>query len=769
MMKTIGRFIFCLCVGLAGLALGAESGGLVGYWPLDEGQGAVVHDRSGGNHDGRLAGASWLREGSLAVLNFDPGQYVTIPHQETFNVTEAFTISAWINLTTLLGEQGIMSKGRTNMASGFNFFQEGGRLVLMLATERKPGMGIQGMGYILQTRPMLKEKTWAFVAVTYDSRQEKACFYIDGQLVQEAQTAGRVVYQMKGMQENVDYPRLPLVLGSMSVAVGHYLQFNGFLREVKLFNRVLSPDEIRQAGVCGAAIREIRMEREEEKFQKTLTAAIRVKVRDEISNEPLCCRVTVKGAGRNYFPAQGISYGKAKDGYFYSSGETEVRLPPGSVEVSASRGYEYEPAKASATVAAGDARDLEIRMKRLVNWPERGWFCGEHHIHALGHGKRSLDVLFGDTRETAEQGFLNACRVCQGEGLNFAHFVTAISWEIGPRYSDLVKEKDFIGYSGCEGGTNAGGHVCQVNRPKAGGAWAKKGLFSNMDMLDWLQSNGGIGVFAHPYSGAVDNPGANCVAREIPLGIALGKVFVWDVFSWGDLKTATRDWYRYLNLGFKVGAAAGTDTYLNSNGRPGALRVYCKLEALGWPEVVKSYRERRTFVTDGPLLFFTVNGKDVGDTLIFDGMKKENLALHLEAFSMAGLEKVEVIKNGEPVKSLTAEGRELKTDFALEIGETCWLALRVAGKKGPECGGLALSSPVYVQFGSQPMQPAGEDVEYFVDWLEKYKKTLPALARRYNENYALASDLIRNIDRALEVYKSLKQSPRSWVGKDPGN
>jgi len=71
------------------LAAPAAAGSLplVGYWPMFEGQGQVVHDLSGMGNNGVLgtstaaegADPTWIRGGLFGALHFGGGQYVTVP------------------------------------------------------------------------------------------------------------------------------------------------------------------------------------------------------------------------------------------------------------------------------------------------------------------------------------------------------------------------------------------------------------------------------------------------------------------------------------------------------------------------------------------------------------------------------------------------------------------------------------------------------------------------------------------------------------------
>ena len=53
-----------------GVALSTQPEGLLGYWPLNEGQGAIAYDNSGNGRDGVLAGPVWTTEAAPVVQPF---------------------------------------------------------------------------------------------------------------------------------------------------------------------------------------------------------------------------------------------------------------------------------------------------------------------------------------------------------------------------------------------------------------------------------------------------------------------------------------------------------------------------------------------------------------------------------------------------------------------------------------------------------------------------------------------------------------------------
>jgi len=92
------------------------------------------------------------------------------------------------------------------------------------------------------------------------------------------------------------------------------------------------------------------------------------------------------GQGRIYpNPARRL----APDFFFhnqvYRADGESIHLPPGDYEVEVSRGPEYAVTKQKLTVATGvSSQKAKFPLKRWIHPATRGWFSGDHHVHAAG-------------------------------------------------------------------------------------------------------------------------------------------------------------------------------------------------------------------------------------------------------------------------------------------------------------------------------------------------------------------------------------------------
>jgi len=89
--------------------------GLVGYWPLDEGDGASTADLSGfGNHGELINGVEWIEEGIMGSALLFNGEDGIVDCGNDISLEPGpgdFTISAWIRTTGGSTDGSIFSKG----------------------------------------------------------------------------------------------------------------------------------------------------------------------------------------------------------------------------------------------------------------------------------------------------------------------------------------------------------------------------------------------------------------------------------------------------------------------------------------------------------------------------------------------------------------------------------------------------------------------------------------------------------------------------------
>jgi hypothetical protein len=189
------------------------------------------------------------------------------------------------------------------------------------------------------------------------------------------------------------------------------------------------------------------------------------------------------------------------------------------------------------------------------------------------------------------------------------------------------------------------------------------------------------------------------------------------------------EYYRYLNGGYRLPLVAGTDK-MSSEVPVGINRTYVNIpdtEPFNYENWCKYMRLGRTFITTGPILNFSVEGVQLGDTLILpgNGGKVHVLA---EAESIFPIHSLEIIKEGRVVASVEEPNgvKRLKMDTEIKIDANTWLAARVGGLgyfnvirhyDSNRRGIMAHTSPIYVSVGNNWQMYNPETNQYILTLL----------------------------------------------------
>jgi len=213
-------------------------GGLVLYFPFDQqAANGVVKDESGTGNDGRVEGAQWVPDGRIGgAYRFKISNLtdrIVIPDNDSLDVPNV-TMAAWVKNTDADGFWNrIFDK---NFSAGYVLAMGGGP-----SQEMRGKPGIQSNGFTTVSHDSVADGNWHHVAGTFDGKNNR--LYVDG--VEDQQT--KVLLPMKAAG--------PLTSNNWDLCIGNtvvnyhnirfFCAYDGLLDEVRLYNRVLSPDEIK--------------------------------------------------------------------------------------------------------------------------------------------------------------------------------------------------------------------------------------------------------------------------------------------------------------------------------------------------------------------------------------------------------------------------------------------------------------------------------------------------------------------------------------------
>ncbi|MHC4557861.1 MAG: LamG domain-containing protein, partial [Planctomycetota bacterium] len=207
---------------------------LVGWWKLDEGQGTTVLDWSGHENRGTLNGPQWVDGYDVGAVEFDgTNDYVDLGTPSELHLPENYTYTAWFKVGRDIngdsGPQYILCIGsRSDLVFGV---EDGvgidGDLSLHYY-DTVPGFHAIGVG-----QTVWSSDDWHMVAGTKDSATGHK-IYLDGEL------------KNSDTNTNDDNHATSRMISIGARAWTGHQYFNGTIDDVRIYNKALTQDEIKQ-------------------------------------------------------------------------------------------------------------------------------------------------------------------------------------------------------------------------------------------------------------------------------------------------------------------------------------------------------------------------------------------------------------------------------------------------------------------------------------------------------------------------------------------
>ena len=375
---------------------------------------------------------------------------------------------------------------------------------------------------------------------------------------------------------------------------------------------------------------------------------------------------------------------------FYSGGESLLQLPSGQYGVTASKGIEYREVSQEVAVASGSDSELTLEIPRWVNMPEKGWYSADPHIH-VARTHKELDPLISKWMQAED---VHVATLLQWG--NVTGFNNAPQYDFGP--DSVYREGIYLLASGQENPrTHLFGHTITLGASEPVNFPDQYLIYR----LFWEEARrqGGLSGYAHM---GIQAGAQNGLSIDLPLNlISFLEVLQ---FNGADFNV----WYSILNTGFKMSPTAGSD-YPFGGAPIGRERFYTHVEGtLTYRKWLDGIERGRTFVSNGPLLEFTVNVRGLGEEVVLTqtGTVRIEGSVRFNP-DRDEVEKMEVVANGQIIRSFRAsEGAsEIHCDFELPVEDAGWVALRASGTKlglRKPFSSLAHTAPVYVAVQGRP-------------------------------------------------------------------
>ncbi len=436
------------------------------------------------------------------------------------------------------------------------------------------------------------------------------------------------------------------------------------------------------------------------------SARLSVTVLDATNDRVTPVRVRLTGADGSVGPvpaeAIAVMYGRndasegfasQPDGAFYVEGVFDVELEPGTWRLSISKGTEYLAQDHELRLGEGEDASRTYRLERWVDMPERGWYSADDHIHIRRSPRENPLILGWVAAEDIHVGAL----LQMGDFWTDSYF-SQYAWGQNGVYQI---EDRFLTSGQEEPRTHALGHTISLAADEF--VRFPREYYHYDQVFDRVRERGGLAGYAHQGTSYYFRG-----YRGMTLDVLRKKVDFLEVLQFcGGFTTEpmrTQSYYQFLDLGFKLTATAGSDFPWCGKGAGGPAQIgnarfYSKVEEpFDFERWRQSLKAGHTFVSSGPVVELTVNGKLPGDSL--DVPKGSRLTISARANGhpeQVPLRELEIVGHGKVLHRLTAadpgqSSAEITLDLELPVDHGLWIAARCrAGDLQ-----LAHTTPVYV-------------------------------------------------------------------------
>ena len=247
-ISIIGRALILVLLFCTVALYGADSP-LIAHWPLDEGEGLVIKDKSGNGYHGTILrdgnNTAWTEGREGKALEFIPNRFVNaekgcikIPITTQYDLSKGLTIEAWVKFTTVDSDKPkvtrfmILFNASSTTGTGFRLYYAWRALYF------ETGKTSEQNSISVFAPPQFRPGVWYFLTATYDG--SAARLFLDGkELTVRVQEAGKrnEEYQKPLI---ISQGRKEFYIGAIPGAYG----MEGIISDLKLYNVARTPTQI---------------------------------------------------------------------------------------------------------------------------------------------------------------------------------------------------------------------------------------------------------------------------------------------------------------------------------------------------------------------------------------------------------------------------------------------------------------------------------------------------------------------------------------------
>ena len=416
-----------------------------------------------------------------------------------------------------------------------------------------------------------------------------------------------------------------------------------------------------------------------------------------------------------------------------TAGEFSIDLPAGRWRIRASHGMEFVPVTTEFEASGHGELTRTLRLERWIDLPAGGWWSGDVHVHHPSSDPAHREFLL-QYALAEDVHLVNLLEMGHHTGTEFKQA------GFGPRFR--VQRGPFALVSGQEDPRSTYGHIIGLNLQAMVRDTATYDFYDLAFRGIHAQPDGLVG-FAHFAWNGCDLP------RGFPWLVTTGEIDFIELLQFGMVNRT--DYIDYLNLGFRLTAAAGSDIPWGST--LGEVRTFVHTgTAFDVDAWFRNLKAGHTFVSNGPALEFTVDGALPGTELSRApgaGLKIRARACGHPRIGLPTLLRIDgpegVLKE---VRGSAGES-ELAVEFEHKAGASQWLMAGVVCDNGA----LAHTTPVYVVIHGRPTWNPGRGPAIIAKQLEGIARIEAELAGRDNPR---ATGLRERLRQARAFYADLR-------------
>jgi hypothetical protein len=474
---------------------------------------------------------------------------------------------------------------------------------------------------------------------------------------------------------------------------------------------------------------------------------------DDPRGTALPCRIHLSNAEGKPQQAAGLPFWKD---HFVCDGRVTLSLVPGKYRYEIERGPEHQRSTGTLELKAGRDHTLSVQLGRVADLARSGWYSGDLHVH----------------RPVADMELL-----MRAEDL---HIAPVITWW---NSRNLWANRDLPRGRLHQFDGNRFYHVMAGEDERGGGAL----LFFHLDEPLPIDK-------ADRESPAALTFAAEARRRNKQVWIDIEKPFWWDVPVWlasgqmdsiglannhmcrsqmspteawgrprdekllppplGNGQWTQQIYYHALNAGLRLPPSAGSASGVLPN-PVGYNRVYVHVEGeLTYANWWAGLKAGRCFVTNGPLLLVTANGKLPGHVFEAAEGNTVEIKLDLSLWALDRVPAIEVVRDGAVVETVKVDGAGTAQATArLQFTQSGWFLVRALTDK-KDTFRFASTGPFYVAIGKTDRRIARKSVQFFLDWIDERMERLKAALPDGKQRAAV----LQTQEDAYRYWKKLLQS-----------